>query len=87
MATNLIFWLFLGIIPLAALAWFAHEHWLAPARVERAEIARRVADLRARFAADAVAEAARRERAAWEELDSREQGIWRRVRRRLERER
>lgn len=80
------FWLLIGAIPLAAAAWLAHDHWLAPARVPEEEIRRRVEDLRAHHGARAQEEAARRERAAWAELDSREQGIWRRVRRRLARD-
>ena len=79
-------WLLIGVIPLAAAAWLAHDHWLAPARVPEEEIRRRAEDLSARHGARAQEEAARRERAAWAELDSREQGIWRRVRRRLARD-
>ncbi|MFN3685835.1 hypothetical protein [Salinarimonas sp.] len=86
MFDSAILWLLIGAVPLAAAAWLAHDHWLAPARVPEEEIRRRADDLRARHGARAQDEAARRERSAWAELDSREQGIWRRVRRRLARD-
>ncbi|MGP9821031.1 hypothetical protein ACTZWW_13525 [Salinarimonas sp. NSM] len=87
MSTEFIFWLAVLAIPLGTLAWGLWDHEIRAARVPRAEIDAHVAALRAQHGPRALEIAAAKEAAAWSRGDAREQGLWRRVRRRLARER
>ncbi|WP_029032542.1 hypothetical protein [Salinarimonas rosea] len=87
MAVELVFWLAVLAVPLGTLAWSLWDHEIRGALVPWAEIDARAETLRAQHGPRALEIAAAKEAAAWARGDAREQGIWRRVRRRLARER
>ncbi|GGK39985.1 hypothetical protein [Salinarimonas ramus] len=99
MPSDLAFWLAVLAIPAAALVWALVDHRIRPALVPEREIRARadrlIAEQNVHDGGSSVAGAAQRaaaQRAAAKEAaahargDHREQGIWRRVHRRLARE-
>lgn len=84
MLTEIIFWSALLGIPLAAIAWAAFEHDIRVHLVPRAEIEARAARLREEHGADALAAAEAKEAAAFARGEATEQGVWRRVAKRLQ---
>ncbi|MGJ3265638.1 MAG: hypothetical protein ACFE0R_20660 [Salinarimonas sp.] len=83
MSSGIIFWLVVLAIPVGALAWSLWDHAIRAALVPHAEIVARADRLRAEHGHQAWEAAAAKEAAAYARGEAREQGIWRRVRRRL----
>lgn len=83
MLIEIIFWSSALAVPLGALAWAVWQHDIRAHLVPREEIEARAARLLAEHGDGALAAAEAKEAAAYARGEATEQGVWRRVARRL----